>query len=165
VATKETVIAYWQANRPLVEGSNIRPENQKILSFAGQVGYLGAIATAFAARNQTFGGISSILPTEVADYMPVLECRGVKLHAVAAPQAELVARVHMRRDLAAGAKDVETALINQGRELEPRPYDLDHEILQNTGRLFIPTEDHTIPTDLLQMLEQAATLYWTSETP
>lgn len=158
MATKETVIAYWQAPRSLVKDSGIHPENQRALYFAGQAGYLGVIATAFAARRQIYGGISSALPEEVAAHRPTLERQGIELHAVAAPNAERATRTYLRHDLAAGAAAVKATLLGQARTLEPHQYDNSHEVWQNTGQLFIPRDNETIPLDLQQMIQDAILL-------
>jgi hypothetical protein len=155
MAHPENIVAYWQSARPYVENSRIDSHTQEILYLNGRASYLGLIIGAFAAERATYTGVSSALPQELMERRDSLEAKGIELLSVTAPSTELVSRFKLRQTLEVGKEAVEAALLDGAHYLPTTRYLSAEGITPNTGRLYIPSDDETIPDDLLRMIDEA----------
>ncbi len=158
MSRKENIVAYWQSARENIEGSRIDTHTQEILSYNGNASYCGFIIGAFAAERIVYSGISSDLPDELMGRREVLEAQGIELNVIPAGSADLVTRVKLRQTLVLGKDAVAAALLEGARYLPTGRYLSAEDILPNTGRLYVPSDDETLPADLQRMIDIAAPL-------
>jgi hypothetical protein len=158
MSRQENIVAYWQSARSNVADSRIESHTQEILSYNGSASYCGFIIGAFAAERTVYSGISSDLPDELMERREVLKSQGIELNVIPAGGANLVTRVRLRQTLELGKDAVAAALLDGARYLPTGRFLSAEDIMPNTGRLYIPSDDETLPEDLQRMIDIAAPL-------